>query len=131
MTYQLFSTFNLLTPMPTLWTPPKDSSLYSLSACDYQNPANNALVPINDTAQETVIEKLKKRCKKYKDDVISSAPLPHKDNLIRAANFLVHPDPANPQRASLLGILEQNIKDILFVRVYYGVEENGESAFYG
>jgi hypothetical protein len=114
--------------MPILWSPP-NNLLGSQSACDYQHPEKTLLVPITDTDQETVIEKLKKRCKKFKDNVLPAVNHPHKDSMIRAANFLAKPIPSKPELRSVLDMIQQN-EDILHIRVYYGVDENGEHVFF-
>jgi hypothetical protein len=103
--------------MPTLWTRLKSKDTDATPACDFQTLENNQFITIESTSQDPILEKLKKRCKKFKEELIDTSP--HKEKIIRAANFKLNGD------RSVMEMIKKN-PNMFFLRVYYGIDDNGE-----
>lgn len=96
--------------MPTLITRKTEEQDMS---CNYSDLTQNIFVE-----QQVTIEDLKKRCARYKE-LLDSLQAPE-NSMIRAANFTSE---------SVLQMLQQSPSSA-FIRVYYGIEENGEHVLF-
>lgn len=95
--------------MPTLLTRSNDASSPEFP-CNFSDPSQNQLV-----ALQVTLEELQARCARYR--TLLSSLLPSQEHImIQAANFTTD---------SVRQLLAHS-PDSAFIRVYYGIEENGE-----
>lgn len=96
--------------MPTLITRKTDNLQEQAQPCNFSDLSQNEFVEV-----EVSLEELRARCTRYKDYLAALQP-PQDGTMIRAANFTTD---------SVLQMIQQNPSSS-FIRVYYGIEENGE-----
>ncbi|MFB9862737.1 hypothetical protein [Rufibacter immobilis] len=94
--------------MPKLLTPTSREAQTPL--CQFSQPTQNVL-----EEQQVPMEELKARCDRYYDHLSALQP-PQENIMLRAANFTV---------ASIQQMIQAS-PDSAFIRVYYGIKENGE-----
>lgn len=96
--------------MPTLLTRQVEASLDQTPPCNFSDPTQNVF-----QEQQVTIEELEARCARYQQLLASLQP-PQDQTMIRAANFTT----------DSVQLLLQQSPNSTFIRVYYGIDENGE-----
>ncbi|MBB6611769.1 hypothetical protein H7F15_12025 [Pontibacter sp. Tf4] len=96
--------------MPTLITRKTDGLQEQTQPCNFSDVNQNEFVELDVTHEE-----LRQRCARYKAYLAALQP-PQDNTMIRAANFTTD---------SVLQMIQQS-PGSAFIRVYYGIEENGE-----
>ncbi len=100
--------------MPKLLTREVEDSLKQPEPCNLSAPAENVMVE-----QQVPIEEFKERCDRYLK-LLSSLQLPQQNTMVRAANFTTE---------SVLQMI-QSSPGSSFIRVYYGIDANGEHGLF-
>lgn len=96
--------------MPKLITRQTDSLQKQDQPCNFEDLSQNIF-----EEQEITIEELKKRCARYRELLASLQPS-QEQTMIQASNFTTE---------SVLQLIQRS-PGSAFIRVYYGIEENGE-----
>jgi len=100
--------------MPKLITRKKNSATVQAEPCNFIDPSQNAFVE-----QQVPLDEFKARCARYYDYLAALQP-PQENTMIRAANFTTD---------AVLRLLQQNPASA-FIRVYYGIDANGEHGLF-
>ncbi|WP_192822816.1 hypothetical protein [Rufibacter sp. LB8] len=100
--------------MAILVTRRLEDSQKQADPCNFSEPTANVMVE-----QQIPIEDLKLRCDRYKDYLAALQP-PQDNLMIRASNFTTD---------SVLQLIQAN-PGSAFIRVYYGIKEDGQHVFF-